>query len=249
MWNNALSLSNRMNAYFTGLEVRAFDNVCPTSCANGGQNRITLDTNAAYMPQARILHEMGHIASYKASRDQSYRFGGDYCWPNTNQSGCGWSLTSAEWSAANFEEGMATFLGDAALYAQNAVAPHTCITSAAACATNSFNIETSSGSSCTSNGNRWALSVDRYLWDAYDSRIDYATDTLSRNYYEFIDTIHAFDNGNANRQKDEPWCSWPNQNSRCDFDGRSAVDFRENWIVWGQNTTSQWTNNCGPAGD
>ncbi len=257
----AFSASNRMNAYFLNVDIRAFDNsgVCPTSCAAGWNNRILLDPNSAFAPQARIMHEMGHIASYVSSRDQSFKPGGDYCFPSTG-TGCTWNLSTPEWSAANFEEGLATFFADTTLYGANATEPHTCYASAAACANGTFNVETSTGlaSACASNESRWPLTVARYLWDSYDLNQDYPGETLSRNLYEFFDTVHAFDNGAANNQKNEPW----DQHTVCngtqcvityvnivDRDGRSANDFRVNWAKWGTNSDTVFNNNCSPAGD
>src|SRR5690606_28276535 len=60
MWNRSLSQSSRMVTHFTGVEIRTFDSsTCPTSSAQGSQNRIIMDDNSAYRPQSRILHEMG----------------------------------------------------------------------------------------------------------------------------------------------------------------------------------------------
>lgn len=246
-WEHAFRYVNRLNAYFTNLEVRAFTQECPTSCALGADNRVLLDPGSAYAPQTRIMHEMGHIASYKASRDQSYSYSGDFCFPKQG-SGCGWNLNTPEWSAVNFEEGLATFYGDAALYWPSATAPHTCHAPATSCGTGRFNVEVSSQSACIPGEERWPLSVNRYLRDAYDSNADYPSETLQRPYYEFFDTVHAFDSGQENGQKDEPWCCflfcWI-----CSRDGRSAVDFRNNWSSWGTDSSDAWTNNCSPVGD
>lgn len=247
-WVSSLSQSNRMNAYFSNVEIRAFDSAtCPTSCANGDSNRITMDDNSAYSPQARVMHEMGHIASYRASRDQSYlQAGNQTCYPNTN-TGCGWGLDTGEWASVAFEEGMATFLADVALYWPSATAPHTCI-SAGACGTGVFNLEASEGTSCAADRNRYPLNNNRYFWDVYDSNVDYTGENLSRGVWEVIDTIHAADNGYENRQKSEVYYQfifvWVD-----DVDGRSAIDFRENWITWGTNSSTQLANNCGSAGD
>jgi len=250
MWNDALAQSNRMYSYFTGVDIRAFsDNngTCPTSCTSGSDNRIYLNPGSAYEPESRVMHEMGHIASYRASRDQSFSASVDYSYPNTGTGG-GWSLTSTEWSSASFEEGLATFLGDVALYGQSAVEPYTCI-SPGACATGWYNTETSLGSTCAAGEEREPINVVRYLRDAYDTHVDYAGETLSQPYYAFLDTINAFGNGTDNRQKDEPQCCILGICWICDQDGRSAVDFRENWKTWGTDSQTQWSDNCGPTGD
>lgn len=250
MWAVSLSQSNRMNAYFSNVEVRAFDSAtCPTSCANGSANRIIMDGNSAYSPQARILHEMGHIASYRASRDQEYRQAGGYtCYPDSSSTGCGWSLGEAEWASIAFEEGVATFLGDVALYAPWATAPHTCL-SAGACGTGSFNEETSGGTACATDDNRRPINNIRYFWDIYDSNSDFSGETLNRGMWEVVDTIHAFDDGTDNRQKNEVWSVFLWIWSVDDVDGRSAIDFRDNWITWGTNSTAALANNCNSSGD
>lgn len=254
MWANSLSQTNRMDAYFSGVEIRAFDETAcsdttkGTSCANEPLNRITIGSeNSAYKPQARVQHEMGHIASYRASRDQSrhslgssdYNFGGSR----------GWAYDTAEYAEVQFEEGVATHLSTVALYYEDAVSPFTC-DSEYYCPIGgilSFNLETSSGTNCGTNENRWPINAMRYFWDNYDSNTDYPGENLSRGVWEVVDTIDAFDNGTSNRQKDEMWNS--SFTSLIDRDGRSCIDFRENWITWGTDSTTQLANNCGSAGD
>jgi hypothetical protein len=260
MWSVSLAQSNRMAAYVSNIEVRAFDSAtCSTSCADGPNNRIVMDDNSAYSPQGRILHEMGHIASYRASRNQNYRQAGQLtCYPDSSATNCGWLLNSAEWAGVAFEEGVATFLGDVALYAPYAVAPHTCLSSGS-CGTNVINnVESSGGTACYTDDNRRPINNIRYFWDIYDSRADFPADTLNRGMWEVVDIINAFDNGVDNRQKDEVWSfvSWVGQYGEVysfwwvdDVDGRSAIDFRENWINWGTNSTDVLSNNCGSAGD
>jgi hypothetical protein len=244
MWN-VLKSSNRMLTYFAGVEIRAFSSAqCGTSCASG--KLVILDDNAAYAPQARVMHELGHVASTLANKGQSRRLPPDiYCFTDT--SNCGWSFTSQEWQAAAFEEGLATFYGDVALYTAAATAPHTCYASAAPCGTGTFNVETSSRSACATGENRWALSTVRYLRDAYDDNADYGGETLSAAYHEFFDTVHAFDEGTWEDQKEEYWNA--DFSALDDKDGRSAHDFRDVWIPWGTDSTAQYQGNCSPVGD
>ncbi|TDP77406.1 hypothetical protein [Bradymonas sediminis] len=255
MWYYALNSSSRMRAYFNDVEIRADSDKggkCPTSCANGGQNRIDIDSvNSMYAPQARILHEMGHIASYRASYHQNYKYGGDYEWPNTGKNGS-WSLTSSEWGAAQFEEGLATFYGDRAIYWQAATEPHTCYASKLPCSNGSYNTESSSGagSGCAFNEDRFPISVVRYLRDLYDSNGDTG---ISASYSEFFETIEDFPGGISNGDKDEPFCDsaipfMPDY--LCDRHGRSARDFRRHFEArTGENTLSEWAWNCVPVGD
>jgi hypothetical protein len=244
------SLSNRMLAYFTNVHVRAFSTDCPTSCADGDARVVKLDPAAAYRPQARIMHELGHIASYLSNRDQSRSVSNDYCYPSTGD-GCGWSMETPEWAQNSFEEGLATFYADTALYAPWATAPHSCI-SDVACQDGVFNIEESHHAQCGPDESRYELSVERYLWDAFDSNQDYLGETLTRNNYEFFDTINAFDNGRDNHQKDEPICCidfiFTFDCHLCNRDGRSAADFRFNWNNWGTDSSFVFSNNCSPTG-
>jgi len=249
MWNRSLMYSNRMVNYFSNLDIRAFSNSvpnsnCSSSCAFGPANQVQLDANAAFTPQARVMHEMGHIASYVSN---NFTYGGDYCWPSTGGAGCGWSFTSAEWRAASFEEGIATFYGDTAIYWNLNPQPHTCL-SASFCPLNSFDVETSTGSgSCATNETRWPLSVDRYLRDMYDNVNDPGFgEAMSRPYGEFFDTLAQFAAGTSNHQKDEPWnASYTALDAR---DGRSACDdFGFNFTaLTGLVTTNQCSNNCSP---
>ena len=239
---NSLRVANRALAALNGLELRADSPQCPSSCAIGSQNRIYLDPNARYAPQGRVMHEMGHIVSYRASRDGSFQFSGAYCFPNTSGT-CGWNYDTEEWASVGLEEGLATFLGDTALYQKNATHPHTCVVSAAACGTGAFDVE--AGGNCVSGQNRWPLTVSRYLWDAYDSSADRAAETLDLSLTQIIDVVFAFPNGSANHAKDEPWCG----STVCDPDGRSAEDFRFLIQQAGTSTSESFQGNCSPVGD
>jgi hypothetical protein len=247
MWANSLSQSNRMNSFFTDVDIVAFDSVCPTSCANGPANRITIDSStSAYRPQGRILHEMGHIASYRASRDQEYKQSGpsSYCFNETAP--CGWSLDSAEYATVHFEEAVATHLGDVALYTPSATAPHTCLSSVA-CSTGSFNIESSGGTSCAADHDRRPINAVRYFWDNYDSVSDYTGESLAMGMWHVVDTIHAFDNGTADGDKNEVWNG--DLSAMNDLDGRSCIDFRDHWKDWGTDSSTELSQNCGSEGD
>src|SRR5690606_11564820 len=94
---------------------------CATACAFGSLNRIHMPTGSDFAPQARILHEMGHMASYKSNPRRLTL--GSYCYPSTSTAGIclvpgnsGWNFKSSEWRGVAQEEGFATFLGDTALY-------------------------------------------------------------------------------------------------------------------------------------
>lgn len=240
-WYWALSYSGLMQSLFTVIQIRAFDNSsCPTSCAGG--TTVTIDsTNSALMPQGRILHELGHIAN---GLSKPFTATLAYNYP-TQCTGCGtWSLNTAEWMSAGFEEGLATFVGDVAMYWHWATQPTTCLSSGS-CALTTFHIEDSSGTSCGTDQNRWPINVDRYIWDVYDSVDDPGfVDTTSINYWQIFTTLNAYPSGTANNQIDEPWNS--TFTAVDNYDGRSSADFefRLN-ALYSINSATLRSNNCG----
>ena len=246
MWKDALNYSNRMRAYFTNVEIRAYNSAaCPTSCANGANKRIIIDSaNSAYMPQGRVMHEMGHIASYVSKPRKSFV---DYTRDGTN----GWNMRSAEYASASFEEGLATFYGDTALYWYWNSEPLTCLSTGACSRSSNNNVETSTGvrASCSNGEERWALTVDRYLRDVYDSSNEWF-DNNREPFYNFFDVINRFGNGYDNRHKNEPYGSFLGITWVDDRDGRSARDFRAHMEAHtGTSNYSNFLRNCYPAGD
>ncbi len=252
MWANSLGQSNRMKAYFNNVQIRAWDSTtCGRSqaCALPGEDKIIIgSSDEAYKPQATIMHEMGHVASYKASRDQEYAITACYCYGESGrdpcEEGCGWSSYTKEYASVQFEEAVATHLASIGLYFSSAIEPHYC-SSLMYCSTDQYNIETSLGITCSSS--RRPINIMRYLWDIYDSHTDYIGETMNKPMYDVVDTIHAFDNGTENRQKNEVWAA--SGKTHDDPDGRSAIDFLENWKRLGTSTSHQLTHNCGSAGD
>jgi hypothetical protein len=244
MWTDALSFSNVMFNSFTGVTIKAFESAtnptCPTSCASGSTKTVTLDANAAYQPQARVMHEMGHIASYLA---KDWKFTSIlYCYPSlscTTGEPVGWSLAGPEWWNPGFEEGLATFFGDAALYWASNPSPHTCL-SATACPTGSFNVETqSAGTSCANDRKRFPLAIDGYLRDLYDTTNETATginpscptcsfsDTKSNTIGRFFDTLAAYETGAGEYMNNEHWNTA--LTSIDNRDGRGPVSFWFNY--------------------
>ncbi len=246
MWTDALNYSNRMRANFTNVQIRAYDaSACPTSCANGGNKRIIIDSaNSAYMPQGRVMHEMGHIASYVSNPRRVFV---DY----SRDGSSGWNMTSAEYASAAFEEGLATFYGDTALYWYWNSEPLTCLSTGACSRWGNNRVEFSQGtrSNCNTNEERWALTVDRYLRDVYDSNNEWF-DTNQEPYYNFLDAIGHFTAGYDNRDEDEPYNSILGIVYVDDKDGRSARDFRAHMeALTGTSTYNNFAYNCYPEGD
>jgi len=197
MWNDSLQYSNRMLNLFTGLTIRAYPDDCPTACASSSSNLVKIPEGAEFKPQGRILHEMGHIAAGKAAG--AAMDPGSYCYPLEEQgsgetcsdgSGNGWSFTSDEWRGVALKEGMATVLGDIALYWGGAVDPRSCLSAGECSAAGS--IEDSIA--CEGTVGRRAMQMDRYLWDTYDTQAD-GNDDVDEGYYVFVDTLAAIPSG------------------------------------------------------
>jgi hypothetical protein len=244
-WYFALSFSGLMTSLFTTVQVLAFDNdPCTSSCADGATKTITIDsTGSALSPQARIMHEMGHIANYLS---KPFKATNAYGHPSTScvAPNCVWSLNTQEWASAAFEEGLATFVGDVAMYWLFAPQPTTCL-STLSCSLSFFHVENSSGSSCGTGESRFPINVDRYLWDIYDSIDDPAfVDTTSINYWQFFVVVNNYPTGTSNNQNNEPWNS--TLTTVDDFDGRSSADFQFRLnSVYSIDSSVLRTNNCG----
>jgi len=239
MWNDSLSSSWTMQNRFANLEVRSTNTRCSTSCAHGNENRIDLDGNAPYQPQGRILHEMGHIASYKGSHDWNVNTCANYSWgPNAT----GWSLDGPEWGCAAFEEALATFFGDTALYGANAATPRTCL-STGECG-DGWDIERTPAS-CPTDSNRIPLNIDRALWDEFDNRND--GESIFENLWVYFDQLEDYANGNENHAKDE-WTD--NSGGGWDLDGRGSFDWMWHYTQrFGGTLFYPFINNCGWMGD
>lgn len=211
---------------------------------------IQIGKEATALELFTILHEMGHAVSYLASRDQNFKSCALYLYNNKD----GHTLISPEYACAQFEEGFANFIAATALFNKNAQTPFAYCFGAGPCMNLNYNIEQSNGASgaCQTAGeeNRWEISTARFLWDLYDTVVDYSGDVYQQPLYTFIDTIHSFDNGTGNRQKNEPWNSALTVQQKPD--GRSTYDYRMLYEYWHDNITSlnaPYVANCSPVGD
>lgn len=253
-WYNALNYSSILQNNYTGLQIWAFTgtNVCPTGCADGPNNRIKINSdsgtfNSAYAPQARIMHEMGHIASFKAQpRELTH---GSYCYPlqevapsgaTTCSDGTpnGWTLTSSEWQSIALEEGRASFFGDVAFYWHTAADARTCGVTRGTCSS-SWKLETTA--TCSTNFGRRAFQADRYMWDIYDTASD--GETVSTSYANFFTTINqtpfGFDWGESKSFYD------PLLFTIDAWDSFSPIEWHTNMgNILGVNTTLPYNNNC-----
>jgi hypothetical protein len=241
-WAYALSESNLMWQKYTGINIRAFvsstSGTCTTSCADAGTLTVKLDDQAVYAPQARVMHELGHLVSAIANphhplMNLSYPY-------ESSIPGQPWLLNGAEWAADAFEEGFATFIADAVMYEANAPSPATCAPTGEACKPGAFNVEFSP-STCSAGQERWPLTVARALRDYYDT-VNEAGDTRSTSFAQMLEVWASYPVGRDDHQNEEPFDAdgWPDNK-----DGRSVRDFQHNYdVFWGSSTAGIWKLNC-----
>ncbi len=249
-WWDSLWWSSRQQATYFGIRIYTGSTRCPTSCEESDQ--VWLDPGAAYAPQARVMHEMGHAASQHAHEGSGYWPMSDYCYPGTG--GCSWSLDEPEWRQSGLEEATATFFADAGLYAANALQPHSCYASQLPCGTSFYNLETSSGppAVCAVDEGRRPVTIMRILWDLYDTHVDCAggfCDTVSASLDQLTNVFTAFPNGRGDGQKnegwgcfiiEERWSCWPDNR-----DARNIYDYAGHFLgVTGVSAASVLTANC-----
>jgi len=211
LWDKRLRFSNRMLSRFTDLDIYGFDSnapcngascaSCGSSCARGyyelGGNpawanarmTVVLDANAAFSPQERVMHEMGHIADYVS---RYYRFSTGYGYTGDST----WSFTTREYRPSALHEGFASFVGSSGFYNDNATDPRTCFSGEGLHCYPGGNggspqrIEQSNRGSCGFEEGRWAISHTRFFWDIYDEVND-GIDSIDLVQYEIFDSIGA----------------------------------------------------------
>ena len=124
--------------------------------------------------------------------------------------------------------------------------PQFCINSLVPCGSNGRDQEVRPTGACATDEHRYELSVQRYLWDVYDSVDDAAySDTIGANtssslwYGALIDELATYGAGTGNGQINEPWNSA--LTSIDAHDGRSTSDYQ---AKINESTTTQRSNNC-----
>ena len=232
--------------YFDDLKVIAYDPASSSSSASGVNNKVVLDTNSMYKPQARIMHEMGHIAEYLAAHGQA-RNGyptANYCWGG-EAAPCGHNFLSTEGESVVYVESIASFVADTALYWFSNPAPHSC-NSVAACATGTYDVEASVGpGGCNGDGFDFRREVNgqRYFRDLFDDvNGDEAGVNIPHVSFGYILEANAdFPEGTGNHQENEFSVS---------IDGKGLADYGWQFSansVGGANSANESTlrtNNC-----
>ena len=274
-WRRVLSLVGLLVTNFVNVEIRGFANVIPgyidaggialSSRAFGPLKKIQLDTNAAYSPQGRVMHEMGHMASYLTN---PFRFGSDYTWGGGAPSQ--WGFTTAEFGHVSFEEAISTHYGNMTLWGDNSVTPTTCLSaghcySAALVASTPLfgtNVEATSfpfginncSTAAAAPESRWPLSATRYLWDVFDNRNDADGDTYSANqsghFWQHLANLASYPAGLGFFQEDEPWAPGAGGavvlGTAAEKDGRGVATYRLYYASSTQDTNLLRVSNCSP---
>ena len=262
-WENSFSYSGTLVTNFTNVEIRVFGGAppmqtCPTSCAVdsvGPPYVIYIDSNmlvTPFEPTARVAHEMGHIASAATSQG-GFRHvcagGTSRLWDGVD----GWSWNSPEYTCFSWEESFANFTAQVSRVWYNAVNPTTCADGDLASCT--IPLETSSYPNCQTNEGREEVSMERFLWDAYDasSSGDYGgLDTISDPYGWLLDNNGNFVVGTGLYQRDRPWNGTTQSATlvQSQQDGRSAYAYNYNYQNWaGHGLSYQYSLNCSPPAD
>jgi hypothetical protein len=249
-WHDAAYWSLHLKQVFTGIRAYLATTGCGGSSCAGGKE-VWMDTNPAtpYIPQERIMHEFGHVASALSHENGNYWAMGDYCYPATGTCNS-WDDTTQEWKQVSAEEGFANFFSTVGLYSDQAPSPHVCRVVSGPCANNTFNVENES-TSCVAGQDRWPLTAMRYFWDVFDARAEgglAGTDTLRVDFSYIIDVFARYPNGRSNHQKNEGWSCpgvevielcWPG-----DRDARNLWDYQYQASTMGIQTNTIALNNC-----
>ncbi len=265
-WRRVMELAGILQTNFTNVELRGFADTipgylspggnAPFSAAVGSLKRVQLSLDAKRRPQARVMHELGHIADYLT---KPWTVASDATW-NGGAAGA-WSATSGEWGHMAFNEAWATHYGNIAFWYDSAVTPTTCFTNQTCysvgvpvantdveASSYPFNVNNCSTAAAAPEA-RWPLSMMRYFWDVFDNRYDGDGDTFSAsqsNFWRHLSNTSYYPDGLGLNQLNEPWSvgaggAWV----LTEKDGRGATSSRANYLSI-SDTTYLWLNNCSP---
>lgn len=269
-WRYTLNTVGVLQTNFTNVEIRGFADTisgylpapnsatCTSSCAWGPTKQVHFSADAGLAPQARTMHEVGHIASYVTHPWQIANSAGTILGLNDGYGGAGWAPDGPEWGSTAFEEAWATHYGSATFWADNADAPTTCYAyDAGTCydsggspAANADIEATSypySVNNCITSEDRWPLSAMRYFWDVFDNRNDGIGDSYSAaesNWWEHFYNLGWYPEGTGTNQIDETWNSA--RTSVTEPDGRGSLSYMSNYAANVTDTGFLRDNNCSP---
>jgi hypothetical protein len=171
-WNDSFDTSFWLAAEFNGIEFWAYDaNGCggASLCANG--TNVVVGNSAKAYETFNVMHELGHVADYVLDpRDLIMDHASNYCYPNTNGSGCSHDISSSEWRGVARAEGLASFFALTALWENDAPMVRSCIGDGdgMACSAQSYEMAEEE-TTCTGVVGRKEYTSVRYFWDLFDS--------------------------------------------------------------------------------
>ena len=217
-WDNVLSTSWRLSNFFTNVIIRMDMSISKLDSA--ANKRIYIDSTSYRQPQERIGHEMGHLASYIASRASRSNYGQESL--SCGYGGDGWYTDSIEVECTAFEEGLASYVGTMALYSEVATNVRTCWSDDhcfPGSSATSYPVEFNTGCTCGRGKPQNSLA---YLWDVTDS-----SDSVNLSFSDVVTALYSYDEGCGNHQVNEQYTAdgswdWDNVN------GRSSYDFYYN---------------------
>jgi hypothetical protein len=227
------------------IEYPADPGQCGTGCQIPGTKRIGIPNvnSDAFLGATRTAHEIGHLLAEKIYQSNTPNWCLDY---STFDSNTGWDLTTQEWTCASFPEAIATFMSDRSRYwsGHGAVADTCSFTELGSCSTLLDDNPT-----CSAGESRWPLSSIRFLWDAYDARVDGPNSETNQESFENLTAaLSLFAAGTGERKRDE-WTvtGGGNGSSNQRLDQSGTYDYW--WLYGGPLLWPSAANNCEPPGD
>ena len=263
-WRETLAPASGPAMGSAGTEVRGFEfsipgflELCGTSCAVGAARKVQLDPNAKFTPQARAMHEFGHIVSYQT---HPWMWTTNYDWGGF----AGWTESVAEWAVSGWEEANATHYGSITFWQATAVQPTTCYSNGGHCYMTAGPVVPTSGSdlekssypftvnncdlTATNPEARWPISQMRFLWDVYDNHNDADGDSYSAavsHYATHVNLLAFYPEGTDFGQIDEVWDA--SRSAASEPDGRGSSSYESNYLASTQQSVSILRiDNCSP---
>jgi hypothetical protein len=209
---------------------------CPNSCTDPVNKRVQLDDQAQWSPQGRIMHELGHIATYTA---RPWKKVSVYNYDGTGEY---WDWATPEFGSAAFEEAMASHYGNMTFWNRHAsVTPTTCTSNGFTCYSGAgatlpntdFELTSfpAATNNCIVNESLFPISAMRFLWDVYDNRNDATGDTYSAgsgDFWQHASLMQLYEAGTSLHQHEDPWN--PTKTAVTEPHGRASASYAWNYV-------------------
>ena len=220
------------------------DASCSSGCQTTGTKRIGIPNinSDAFLGPTRTAHEIGHLLSERIYPSNTP----NWCLNYNRNSSPGWVLDSQEWTCAAWTEAISTFMSDVSRYwDDNGEVADTC---------SWFELQQCAymlddNPVCNGGEHRYPLSSIRFLWDAFDQRVDGPnSETNNESYEDLTAALSLFAPGTGERQRDEWTVSGTgNGPSNSSSDQGGTYDYW--WLYHGPMLEPSYSNNCVPPGD